>query len=125
MAGGFRIDEHGANEVVISFRQLRSHVKDVVAEGLYEGADAAVEHAKSIARSKLHTRTGDLVGSIERYRRGNRVYVRDTARHRGYAYPGRFEFRDKDFLRPGAEAASQELASGVDHALDAAHSRAF
>ena len=109
---------------------LRSLTRDLKAAGngaqkeirpiLKKASEVVASEARKIAASKGLRQSGALIGSIKPRVSGSTGLVAAGARRRGYNYPGRYEFGDRErpFLRPALAAKSEEVAAEFEDGID-------
>jgi hypothetical protein len=103
-------------------KQLRTGLRDK----LRDAGKTVASEARAIAESKQLRVTGDLISSIKPFALTGRAGVRDTARHRGYAYPSRIEYEGRGgakygpraFLNPAVDRKTGEITRSMETLLD-------
>ena len=99
-------------------REARTEVRT----GLKQVGQIVATEAKLLGASRLTPRTGDLVRKIVPTVRAQGVCVEAKARHRGYAYPGKFEFGARSvrraFLLPALQNKQDEVYRAMEQWVD-------
>jgi len=89
--------------------------------GLKEVGQIVASEAKLIAAAKGLHKSGDLIRRIVPTVRQQGVFVEAKAMHRGYRYPGIYEFarkRGRPFLGPALEQDVDKVERAMEHWLD-------
>lgn len=93
-----------------------------VRQGLKNVGRIVSDQAKLIAEARGLHDTGDLVRRIVPTVRAQGVYVEAKARHRGYPYPGIYEFGGggarRAFLLPALQQKKDEVYRAMERWLD-------
>lgn len=99
-------------------REARTEVR----EGLKDVGRIVSTEAKQLAATRLTPRTGDLVRKIVPTVRAQGVFVEAKAKHRGYAYPRKFEFGGRSsrraFLVPALQNKQDEVYRSMERWVD-------
>ena len=101
--------------------KVNTDARREVRQGLREVGQIVADQAKVLAASKMHKRTGDLVRKIVPTVRAQGVYVQAKAVHRGFTYPGKFEYGGgarRAFLLPALEQKRPEVDRKMEEWLD-------
>jgi len=122
MAETFEIKTEGIGPLLRALNQVDKGLRTKFRLALVGVAELVAVEARQIAQSKGLIDSGDLVASIRAGARGGYAFVADTARHRGYNYPGRIEYEkkygDRAFLGPAVERKRGEAELALEAALD-------
>lgn len=120
MSAAASVSVTGLAELQRSLRRAGSELYPQVRESLREIGEMVAQEARSIATGKGLVLTGRLVKSIRPTVRTRDVVIKATAKQRGYNYPARYEFGDRNrpFLRPAVAAKEAEVHRRLELAID-------
>lgn len=122
VSNGNTVAVQGLAQLQRDLYKVNTDARREVREGLREVGQIVADQAKVLASSRMHTRTGDLVRKIVPTVRAQGVYVQAKATHRGFAYPGKFEFGGSNtrraFLLPALEQKRPEVDRKMEEWLD-------
>lgn len=102
--------------------KVNTDARREVREGLREVGQIVADQAKVLAASRMHPRTGDLVRKIVPTVRAQGVFVEAKAKHRGFSYPGKFEFGGSSvrraFLLPALDMKRPDVDRKMEEWMD-------
>lgn len=103
-------------------KNLRKNLRDQ----LKQVAEEVAGDARAIATSKDLRQSGDLIAGIRPFALTGKAGVRNTATHRGFAYPSRHEYENRGgasygpraSINPAVDRNQPEIRRGIEHVLD-------
>lgn len=110
---------HGLRETVRGFSRASSELRGEFRDELRQLGELVADDARSIAADKRLRDSGALIGGIRVALRGHRVFVRSTAKRKGYPYPRIYEYaRDRPFLLPALDRRRGDVERGIQDAIE-------
>ena len=122
---GDTIAVRGLSQLVRDFNRVDKELRRDLQRELQDVARIVSDEAKAQVRADNLLKSGDLEKGIRPRVRGAVAIVEDRAKHRGYPYPGIYEFgvsgkqkARRPFLLPALQAKQGEVVEALSDMLD-------
>lgn len=122
---GSTIAVRGLSQLIRDFNAIDKELRRDLQRELQHVAKIVSDEAKARVRSDDLFQSGDLEKGIRPRVRGAVAIVEDRAKHRGYPYPGIYEYgvsgkqkARRPFLLPALQAKQGEVVEALEDMLD-------